>query len=577
MDSLRPLGQLLCWPGKRCLCWTKTAVSARGGKMTRRIRVSILAVLLLILTPALCAAADDARSEAASLELALETAPVEIDGQVLFKVRGLSSFPAGKRAEAITERIKNAAADASLASADLRTDTVGNGTVIMAGKNPLIIVSDADAQLEQTTRDNLAALHLLRIKQAIDEFRAARRADTLLKAGLYCAGATVLLALVIAVLLLLNRWLDKAVSKLLKSRVKAVDIQSFEILRSDTIWKALHGLVLAIGVVTVVASVYVYLQYVLALFPWTRSLSNGLLNVATDTAENLGKSAAAVIPDILILVLIFYLARFALRRVRHFFDAVEHKRVTFAQFEPEWGMPTYKLVRVLILAFAFIVAYPYIPGSETAAFKGISIFIGLVISLGSSTAISNFIAGYLMTYRRVFKVGDRVKVGDVIGEVVSVRLQVTHIRTNKNEEITIPNSQILNSDVTNYSSLASTQGLILHTTVGIGYETPWRQVEAMLCAAAERTAVVLTDPKPFILLTKLGDFAVTYELNVYVRDTQRIAKIYADLHRHILDVFNEYGVQIMTPAYEGDPDVPKVVAPEQWYSAPAAPDKSTER
>ncbi|CAB3650409.1 mechanosensitive ion channel family protein [Achromobacter sp. PAB15] len=545
--------------------------------MTRRIRVSILAVLLLILTPALCAAADDARSEAASLELALETAPVEIDGQVLFKVRGLSSFPAGKRAEAITERIKNAAADASLASADLRTDTVGNGTVIMAGKNPLIIVSDADAQLEQTTRDNLAALHLLRIKQAIDEFRAARRADTLLKAGLYCAGATVLLALVIAVLLLLNRWLDKAVSKLLKSRVKAVDIQSFEILRSDTIWKALHGLVLAIGVVTVVASVYVYLQYVLALFPWTRSLSNGLLNVATDTAENLGKSAAAVIPDILILVLIFYLARFALRRVRHFFDAVEHKRVTFAQFEPEWGMPTYKLVRVLILAFAFIVAYPYIPGSETAAFKGISIFIGLVISLGSSTAISNFIAGYLMTYRRVFKVGDRVKVGDVIGEVVSVRLQVTHIRTNKNEEITIPNSQILNSDVTNYSSLASTQGLILHTTVGIGYETPWRQVEAMLCAAAERTAVVLTDPKPFILLTKLGDFAVTYELNVYVRDTQRIAKIYADLHRHILDVFNEYGVQIMTPAYEGDPDVPKVVAPEQWYSAPAAPDKSTER
>ncbi|CUJ39362.1 mechanosensitive ion channel family protein [Achromobacter kerstersii] len=545
--------------------------------MTRRIRVSILAVLLLILTPALCAAADDARSEAASLELALETAPVEIDGQVLFKVRGLSSFPAGKRAEAITERIKNAAADASFASADLRTDTVGNGTVIMAGKNPLIIVSDADAQLEQTTRDNLAALHLLRIKQAIDEFRAARRADTLLKAGLYCAGATVLLALVIAVLLLLNRWLDKAVSKLLKSRVKAVDIQSFEILRSDTIWKALHGLVLAIGVVTVVASVYVYLQYVLALFPWTRSLSNGLLNVATDTAENLGKSAAAVIPDILILVLIFYLARFALRRVRHFFDAVEHKRVTFAQFEPEWGMPTYKLVRVLILAFAFIVAYPYIPGSETAAFKGISIFIGLVISLGSSTAISNFIAGYLMTYRRVFKVGDRVKVGDVIGEVVSVRLQVTHIRTNKNEEITIPNSQILNSDVTNYSSLASTQGLILHTTVGIGYETPWRQVEAMLCAAAERTAVVLTDPKPFILLTKLGDFAVTYELNVYVRDTQRIAKTYADLHRHILDVFNEYGVQIMTPAYEGDPDVPKVVAPEQWYSAPAAPDKSTER
>lgn len=151
-----------------------------------------------------------------------------------------------------------------------------------------------------------------------------------------------------------------------------------------------------------------------------------------------------------------------------------------------------------------------------------------------------------------------------------MRLQVTHVRTNKNEEITIPNSQILNSDVTNYSSLAASQGLILHTSVGIGYEVPWRQVEAMLHAAAARCAVVLAEPGPFVLLTKLGDFAVTYELNAYTRDTQRIAKTYAELHRHILDVFNEYGVQIMTPAYEGDPDEPKVVAPAQWYAAGGA-------
>ena len=539
--------------------------------MTGIIRVSILAVLLLILTPALSAGAEDARPEPSPLELALETAPVEVDGQVLFRVRGLSSFPAERRAEAIRERITKVAADTSFSSAGLRTEPVDNGTVIMAGATALIIVSDADAQLEQTTRDNLAALHLLRIRQAIDDFRRARGTEALLRAGLYSAGATVLLALGIAVLLLLNRWLDKAVSRLLKSRVRAVDIQSFELLRSDTIWKALHALVLAVGAATIVISVYAYLQYVLALFPWTRSLSNDLFDLATGTAERLGKSAAAVIPDILILVLIYYVARFALRRVRTFFDAVEHRRVSFAQFEPEWAIPTYKLARILILAFALIVAYPYIPGSETAAFKGISIFIGLVVSLGSSTAISNFIAGYLMTYRRVFKVGDRVKVGDVVGEVVSVRLQVTHVRTNKNEEITIPNSQILNSDVTNYSSLAASQGLILHTSVGIGYEVPWRQVEAMLHAAAARCAVVLAEPGPFVLLTKLGDFAVTYELNAYTRDTQRIAKTYAELHRHILDVFNEYGVQIMTPAYEGDPDEPKVVAPAQWYTAPAVP------
>ena len=541
--------------------------------MTRTIQVSILAALLLLMmmTP-LRAAADDVRPEApSSPELTLETAPVEIDGQVLFKVRGLSSFPAEKRAEAIRERIKSVAADGSFPSGDLRVEATENGAVIRAGESALMLVIDADAQLEQTTRDNLATLHLLRIQRAIDDFRQARKPDALLKAGLYSAGATVLLALGIAILLVLNRWLDKAVSKLLKSRVRSVDIQSFEILRLDTIWKVMHGLVLAIGAVTIVVSVYAYLQYVLALFPWTRSISNDLFDLAAGAGERLGKSLASVIPDLVILVLIYYLARFILRRVKNFFEAVEQRRVAFTQFEPEWALPTYKLVRVLIVAFAFIVAYPYIPGSETPAFKGISIFIGLVVSLGSSTAISNFIAGYLMTYRRVFKVGDRVKVGEVIGEVVAVRLQVTHLRTNKNEEITIPNSQILNTDVTNYSSLASTQGLILHTTVGIGYETPWRQVEAMLCSAGQRTAGVLTEPGPFVLLPKLGDFAVTYELNVYIRDTRRIAKTYAELHRNILDVFNEYGVQIMTPAYEGDPEQPKVVAPERWHTAPATP------
>ncbi len=540
--------------------------------MARRLKSFILAAVLLAPLLAFGAAGDEARSTAPALELTLETAPVEIDGQVLFTVRGLSSFPAEKRAQTIGRRIEEAAGDAGFASAGLKVDTIETGSVILAGKTALMVVTDADAQLEQTTRENLAALHLARIRQAIDEYRLTRSTDYLIKAALHAAGATVLLAAGIAVLLLLNRWLDKAVSRVLKRRVHDVDIQSFEVVRSDTIWKALHGVILAIGIMTIVVSIYAYLQYVLALFPWTRSVSNDLLNLSTRAARRLGKSTAEIIPDVLILIIIYFLTRFTLGRVRKFFAAVEQKRVVFTQFEPDWAMPTYKLLRVLILAFAVVVAYPYIPGSQTAAFKGISIFIGLMLSLGSSTSISNLIAGYLMTYRRVFKVGDRVKVGDVVGDVVAVRLQVTHLRTNKNEEVTIPNSQILNSDVTNYSSLAGTKGLILHTTVGIGYEVPWRQVEAMMLTAAGRTAGVLSDPSPFILLTKLGDFSVSYELNVYVRDTEMIGKRYAELHRHIIDVFNEYQVQIMTPAYEGDPEQPKVVPPERWYSAPASAD-----
>ncbi|MGH7335326.1 MAG: mechanosensitive ion channel family protein, partial [Candidatus Rokuibacteriota bacterium] len=181
--------------------------------------------------------------------------------------------------------------------------------------------------------------------------------------------------------------------------------------------------------------------------------------------------------------------------------------------------------------------------------------------MGSSSAISNVIAGYTMTYRRTFKVGDRVKIGDVIGDVIEMRLQVTHVRSLKNEEVIVPNSLILNSQVVNYTSLARTQGLILHTTVGIGYETPWRQVEAMLLAAAERTPGLLQDPRPFVLQTSLGDFAVNYELNVYCGDPQLMMPLYTAVHRNVLDVFNEYGVQIMTPSYEADPEQPPSWSP----------------
>jgi small-conductance mechanosensitive channel len=184
--------------------------------------------------------------------------------------------------------------------------------------------------------------------------------------------------------------------------------------------------------------------------------------------------------------------------------------------------------------------------------------------------VANLIAGYILVYRRTFHEGDVVKIGDVVGRVTLVRLQVTHIRTIKNEEIIVPNSTIVNSEVINYSSLAATDGLILHTTVGIGYETPWRQVEAMLLEAAARTPGIRQEPKPFVLQTELGDFAITHQINVYCDTARTMAITRAALHRCILDVFNEYGVQIMTPAYEGDPEQPKIVPKEQWHTAPAA-------
>jgi small-conductance mechanosensitive channel len=276
------------------------------------------------------------------------------------------------------------------------------------------------------------------------------------------------------------------------------------------------------------------------------------------------------LPGLVFLAVLTIIARYILKLVRAFFAGIEAGAIRTARFEREWAWPTYRLLRTAIVVFAVIVGYPYIPGSGSEAFKGISILLGVILSLGSTSFISNIVAGYTMIYRRAFRVGDRICVDQMTGIVTEIGLMVTRLRSPKNEELVLPNSTVLSSLLTNYSKLAREQGLILHTAVGIGYETPWRQVEAMLLEAAARTEGLLREPVPFVLQTQLGDFAITHELNAYCHTPEAMPRLYAAMHRNILDVFNEYGVQIMTPAYEIDPEQPKVVPKEQWFAPPAA-------
>jgi small-conductance mechanosensitive channel len=307
------------------------------------------------------------------------------------------------------------------------------------------------------------------------------------------------------------------------------------------------------------------------LFPWTRYFAGNLLDYVLTPLGKMGTAVVDNIPNLIFLGLLVVIIGYLLKLMRLFFEGVARKRVTISGFDSDWARPTYKIVRLLVIAFAVIVAYPYIPGADSPAFKGVSLFIGVIFSLGSSSAIGNLIAGYMLTYRRAFRVGDRVKINDIIGDVVEARLQVTHLRTVKNEEIIMPNSVIINSHVTNYSSLSQTQGLILHTTVTIGYDVPWRQVDALLLLAAERTEGLLKEPRPFVHHTSLDDFYITYELNAYTGDPKKMAQTYSDLHRHIIDAFNEHNVQIMSPHYESDPGDSKVVPKERWYAPPAEP------
>jgi small-conductance mechanosensitive channel len=515
--------------------------------------------------------AGESQSRGADDEAEVPSAPIVIDGHTLFRVRGTSAFPAERRAAGIVERIKAVAADPTVSPEGVHAVEAENGTAIVAGRQRVMLVLEADARLESLDR-KVFADHVVRaVGEAVASYRQVRTREALLGSAARGTVASVLLAALVTLVVWLSKWAERALEATYRQRVQSVGIQSFQLVRAEQIWVALHRALLVARALVVLGLAFAYLQYVLGVFPWTRGFSTRLLEFVLDPLATMGWGFANAVPNLFFLVILFFITRYLLKIVHLFFAAVGRGEVALSGFEQEWADPTYKLLRVAVVALALVVAYPYIPGSGSEAFKGISIFIGIIFSLGSSSTIANVMAGYTMTYRRAFRLGDRVKIGDTVGDVTEMRLQVTHVKTIKNEEVVIPNSSILNNEVVNYSSLARRLGLILHTKVGIGYETPWRQVEAMLLLAAERTPGLMREPAPFVRHLALGDFAVTYEINGYCDNAQAMNQIYTALHQNILDLFNEHGVQIMTPAYEGDPEIPKVVPKEQWFAAPAKP------
>src|SRR5262249_23826041 len=358
----------------------------------------------------------------------------------------------------------------------------------------------------------------------------------------------------------------------LHRQIRHVQIESFKLIDAEVIWGTVRGALRMIRLLLCLAVCFVALGLALRQFPGTRGASNHLLAYLVDPLRAIGRAALAALPNLIFLVILVVFVRWLLRVAQLFFESVKGGKVNLRGFDAEWAAPTYRLVRIVILAFALIVAYPYIPGSSSEAFKAISIFIGVLFSLGSSSIIASIIAGYVMTYRRTFRLGDRVKIGEVLGDVEQIGVMVTRLRTIKNEEAVIPNASILQNQVLNYSSYQRAEGLILHVRVGIGYEVPWRQVESMLLLAADRTPRVRREPRPFILQLALADFSVNYELNVYCEDARAMLEAYTEIHRNVLDVFNEHGVQIMTPAYMEDPREPKIVPKDQWYAPPARMD-----
>ena len=517
---------------------------------------------------------------AAESAVELPTAPVTVDGVVLFRVRGISSYPAERRAAEIANRIADVAADRAVPVESLTVQDTPTASIVVAKGHRLFGVLDPDAELEGLTRQLVARAYRDRVAEAITDFRRDREASTLWKDFYRAAIATLGFLLLVELDRRTLRRVRGAVTARYRSKVQDVRFSTLEIVRGEQLWNVAQHAVRIVAVLVALVAGYVYLNYVLVLFPWTRALGRSLTSVLLQPLKTLATGFLGFIPDLVFLIILGLITRWALRLVRLFFVRVAAGETEVRGFEADWAKPTERIVRFALIAMALVIAYPYIPGSGSEAFKGIGVVVGLMFSLGSASVIGNLVAGLGIAFRRAFRVGDRVRIGDTIGEVTQVELLTTYLRSPKNEQIVIPNSLILNNEVVNYSALVrSGAGLIVHTTVGIGYETPWRQVEAMLTQAARRTPGIRAEPEPFVLQRSLGDFAVNYEINAYTDEPRALLATYTNLHRNILDVFNEYGVQIMTPAYEGDPEQPKLVPRDQWFTSPAvspAPERVVE-
>jgi small-conductance mechanosensitive channel len=445
----------------------------------------------------------------------------------------------------------------------------GAAILLTVGGQPLFVVYDADVDPLQGERlvpkaDDAVA----RLQVALDETVELRTPSRLVRAAALALGLTLLYVGALSLVV----WVDRRVaSRLARSAERRLlRLPGGEtLLRVADTGRNIQRLFALISFVAGAVLTYAWLTSVLTRFPYTRpwgeSLRGALVSIGAAAAEKV----SAAMPNVLIVLLIALVARFLVKLATLFFAGIEEGRFSPGWMHSDTAAPTRRIVVALLWAGALVTMYPYLPGSQSEAFKGVSVFVGLVISLGSTGVMNQILSGLMVTYSRALKVGDFVKVANIEGTVTELGTLATRVTTPRNEEITIPNSLVLSDATTNFSRNGD-QGVFTSTGVTIGYDTPWRQVHALLQLAASRTEGIRTEPKPTVMQVALEDFYVNYRLFLVLEQPQRRLRVLAALHANIQDAFNEFGVQIMSPHYESDPSGQKLVSPDRWYSEPAA-------
>jgi small-conductance mechanosensitive channel len=497
--------------------------------------------------------------------------PVVYALDTLFTLYGrLGPFGPAERAAAIEARLIRWGPSLATGKDSILVNEVEQRSELLVGDEVLMTVLDADAAPTGTPRASLAAVWAARIRQIT---AADAKATSLSALAIDAAKALVTTLVLVGLLLGLKRLFARIYSFLGSGRVPPLRIKRLELLSAARLGDTLTVLARALRVLLTALLLYFYVPLVLSFFPWTAPYSGKIVGYVLTPLRSVGAGFLDYVPKIFFIAVIFLVTRYLLKLILLVFRAVGTGVLTFEGFHRDWAEPTYNIIRFLVIAFAAVVMFPYLPGAGSDAFKGVSLFVGVLFSLGSSGAVGNIVAGVVLTYTNAFQVGDRVQIGETVGDVVERTMLVTRLRTIKNVDITVPNGTVLSSQVINFTTQAAGRGLILHTTVTIGYDAPWRRVHELLIAAASGTEHILADPAPFVLQTSLDDFYVSYQINAYTDKPAVMARTYSELHQRIQDAFNQGGVEIMSPHYRALRDGNQVTIPSpnlpKGYQAPS--------
>ncbi|MGO4817774.1 mechanosensitive ion channel domain-containing protein [Flavobacterium sp. W22_SRS_FP1] len=491
----------------------------------------------------------------------------------LFKVYSkLGSFSAKDRADAISIRVENLSDNYSFKADSLKVAESETTVDLVYGESIIMSISENDALWNNSTKEELAKKYQILIGEAVNNYLQETSLTTLAKEIGLALLVLIIMGALISYVMKFFLWTAIKIKKQEGKRIHGIKIRNFTLFDAHQQVNALLNVNTILKWLIILLLVYVALPILFGIFPWTKDFAGTLFGYILNPLKNIIIGFWNYLPNLITILVIVFVFRYVLKGIHFLKNEIEKGNLELSGFYPDWANPTYQIIRVIVFAFMVVVIFPYLPGSDSAVFQGVSVFLGFLFTFGSSGSLSNIIAGLILTYMRLFKIGDRVKIGDVVGDVIEKSLLVTRIRTVKNEIISIPNSTVMSSHTINYSSDAPEKGLIIHSTITIGYDVPWKDMHQALIDAASKTDLVLQEPKPFVLQTSLDDFYVSYEINAYINEPNKQAVIYSMLHQNIQDICNERGIEIMSPHYRAARDGNTSTIPTSYlgkdYKAP---------